>query len=283
MLVSGCMGQNKGKEDVLEITATTWPVYCFTTAVTEGVDGVRVTLVVTEPVSCLHDYTLTVNHMKLLEQADVLVLNGLGLEDFMSDALNAVHAEQIDCSEGIETLVGADGSVDPHIWMDPGRAAQIVQTIAGRLSALDQEHAERYQSNAAQAVEALTACAAQGRDQLSQLTCRSIITFHDGFAYFAESFDLTILRSIEEEEGSEASARDINEIIALIQDHSLPAIFTEVNGSEATAQAIARETGVTVAPLSMLMSGTGTGLAPYLEAMEQNLAALQTALGEEQP
>ena len=279
MLLSACTGGDRG-EASLEIAATTWPVYCLTTAVTEGVEGVQVTPVVTEQVSCLHDYTLTVNHMKLLERADVLVLNGLGLEDFMSDALGSTQARQIDCSTGIETLTQADGGVDPHIWMDPDRAARMVQTIADGLSAADPDHAGHYQDNAAQAAADLTACATQGREQLAQLDCRSLITFHDGFGYFADTFGLTILRSIEEEEGSEASARDINEVIDLIQTHQLPAIFTEVNGSQATAQAIVRETGVATAPLSMIMSGTGSGLAPYLEAMEENLNTIQTALGE---
>ena len=106
-----------------------------------------------------------------------------------------------------------------------------------------------------------------------------LITFHDGFGYFADTFHLTILRSIEEEEGSEASAKDINEIVALIEESDLPAIFVEANGSDATAQAIARETGVEVAQLSMIMSGEGAGLDPYVEAMAQNIGTVRTALG----
>ena len=60
-----------------------------------------------------------------------------------------------------------------------------------------------------------------------------LVTFHDGFRYFAAAFDLPLLASIEEEEGSEASAKEINEITGLVKEYSLPVIFTEVNGSDA--------------------------------------------------
>lgn len=109
---------------------------------------------------------------------------------------------------------------------------------------------------------------------------RSLITFHNGFGYFADAFGLTILKAIEEEEGAEASAQEIREIVALIGEYDLPAIFTEVNGSDSTAQAIARETGCGVAQLDMIMSGDGSGIQPYLDAMTQNVQTLVDALGE---
>ena len=266
-------------DGVLHIAATTWPVYCFTTAVTKELENVQVTPVLNVQTSCLHDYTLTVDDMKTLEGADVVVLNGAGLEDFMSDALGASSAQTIDASAGIELLTLPDGSTDPHIWMDPDRAAMMVQNIATGLSKLDPARADDFQNNADIALDTLAGLAAKGRDTLAELDCREMITFHDGFGYFADTFNLTILKAIEEEEGSEASAKDINEIVSLIQDHRLPAIFVEVNGSDATAQAIARETGVEVAQLSMIMSGSGSGLEPYVEAMSQNIGTVRTALG----
>ena len=71
-----------------------------------------------------------------------------------------------------------------------------------------------------------------------------LITFHDGFQYFAAAYDLPLLASIEEEAGSEASAKEIVEITDLVKEKGIPVIFTEVNGSDATAQAIRRENGL---------------------------------------
>ncbi len=283
--------------DALHILATTYPVYLFTTAVTQGAEGVEVSLLVNSQTSCLHDYTLTTTDMKAIEGADVIVMNGVGLEDFMSDALEQSKASVIDCSTGVALLPALDheehdpedmdeDEYDPHIWMDPDRAAQMVENIGKGLSALDEAQAQVYQKNAFDSAFLLRNRKSTLRDGIAsrqpdmQLPHRELITFHDGFQYFADAFDLTILKAIEEEEGSEASAQEIREIVSLIGEHDLPAIFTEVNGSQATAQAIARETGVEVCPLSMIMSGTDNSLSAYTDAMRENVKTILNALGE---
>lgn len=260
----------------LTIAATTYPVYCFATAVVEGVEGVTVEAVINQSISCLHDYTLTVNDMKSLEGADLVLLSGAGLEDFMDSALaGRTGGSVIDCSEAITLLPGEyAGEADPHIWMDPARAAQMVDTIARNLAQLDPDHAAQYEANASAAGQTLAEAAVAWQAELSGLSCREIITFHDGFAYFAEAFDLEVLAAIEEEEGSEASAQEITALIALIGEHQLPVVFTEVNGSDATANTIARETGVAVRSMTMIMSGEDSGLTGYLDGISYNVTAL---------
>lgn len=280
-------------DGTLHVLATTYPVYLFTTAVTEGAENVEVSLLVNQPVSCLHDYTLTVTDMKAIEGADVIVRNGAGLEDFMDDALAASEGAVIDCSAGLELLpaMGHEGhdhdtEYDPHIWMDPERADQMVRNIGAGLADADPEQAEQYMENAQTAgftlynlKMVLRECIASDQSDL-QLPHRELITFHDGFQYFAEAFDLDLLKAIEEEEGSEASAAEIKEIVGLVQDYDIPAIFTEKNGSDATAQTIARETGCEVFQLDMIMSGDGTDLSAYEEAISKNVETIVNALGE---
>ena len=118
------------------------------------------------------------------------------------------------------------------------------------------------------------------RQALSQLSCRQLITFHEGFAYLADSFDLEILAAIEEESGSEASAKEIVEMVHLIEEYHLPAIFVERNGSDATALAIRRECGVEVGALNMMMSGPEE-YGPdnnYQTYLTQNVEAIKEAL-----
>ena len=81
---------------------------------------------------------------------------------------------------------------------------------------------------------------------------------------------------------AEASAAEIKEIVGLVQDYDIPAIFTEKNGSDATAQTIARETGCEVFQLDMIMSGDGQGLTPYVDALRGNVETIVNALGEGQ-
>lgn len=271
------------EDDTLRILATTYPVYLFTTAVTEGVEGVEVTRLIREEISCLHDYTLTVNDMKAIEAADVIVMNGVGLEDFMADALASSDAPVIDCSQGVALLAALgheghdhDAEYDPHIWMDPDRAAQMVWNVATVLSELDTMNGDLYTANAS-AAEARLQSEVNRVEDPDDLA--GLITFHDGFQYFAQATGLDLLKAIEEEEGAEASAAEIKEIVGLIGEYDIPAIFTEKNGSDATAQAISRETGCGVAQLDLIMSGDGSGIQPYVDAMNQNIDTILEALG----
>lgn len=284
LLLCGCSSSPVVGEETLTVTASTYPIYLLTCAVADGVDGVRVERLATGSVSCLHDYTLSVNDMKKIERADVLALNGAELEDFMSDALALSSAAVIDCSAGVELLPTSGhedhdhehdhhdhdhGHWDPHIWLDPANAALMAANLATGLAQADPAHADAYYSNAAQAAAQLSALDAELTALFSQATAHTdLITFHDGFAYFAHAYDLHLLRAIEEEAGSEASAKEIVAVSALVKEHDISVIFTEVNGSDATANAIARETGCSVARLTMLMDG------PNVEGAEDLFAIL---------
>lgn len=283
LLLSAC-GQPAASqpqdEGTLHIVATTYPVYLFTTAVTEGAEGVEVSLLVNQQTSCLHDYTLTVSDMKAIEGADVIVMTGAGLEDFMDDALSASDAQVINCSEGIDLLPAQghdhDAEYDPHIWMDPANAQVMLGTIADQLGQITGQDLQARCTEVQQQVEQASQ---QWKEQLTTLSDPKLITFHDGFQYFSRSFGLELLKAIEEEEGSEASAQEIKEIVSLVEQYHLPAIFTEVNGSESTAQAISRESGCGVYQLNMIMSGDGTGIQPYLDAMQNNIDTIVEAFG----
>ena len=215
LALTGCGGP-PAEDDALHVLATTYPVYLFTTAVTEGAEGVEVDLLVNQPTSCLHDYTLTVTDMKAVQRADVIVMNGAGLEDFLDSALAASEAETVDCSAGLDLLPAQgheghhhDTLYDPHIWMDPSYAAQMVEAIVQGLSALDGGGADLFRLNGDLARQTLAGAAADWAGRLENRRGSSIITFHDGFQYFAAFLGLDIYKAIEEEEGATASAREL--------------------------------------------------------------------------
>lgn len=284
-LLSGCAKPSPESDPAFHILATTYPVYLFTTAVVGDTEGVEVDLLVNSQTSCLHDYTLTVQDMKAIDRADVIVMNGVGLEDFMVDALSQSDATVIDCSEHVTLLTpleheGHDGhdheeEYDPHTWMDPSRAGHMVDSIAGGLSSLDGKRSGTYRANADATINALSQIDPFYRDVV--YPPQPLITFHDGFQYFADAFGLGLLKAIEEEEGATASAAEIKEIVALIEENQIPAIFVEKNGSRKTADVIALETGCRVYELDMLMSGDGEGIQPYIDAIEQNLTTVLEA------
>lgn len=296
LLTAGCAASSPPPEEgTLRVLATTYPVYLFASAVAEGAQGVEVSRLITQEISCLHDYTLSVSDMKAIERADVIVMSGAGLEDFMDDALAASQAAVIDCSSVIALLPAAghhdhdhqEGEadhLDPHYWLDADNAIAAMEHLSAQFSALVPGQQAVFQANLTAAEELVggsaSLCAlATGHSSLSAVCAHTgFITFHDGFQYFAEAFGLELLKAIEEEEGAEASAAEIREIVSLLQARDIPAIFTEKHGSDATAQAIARETGVRVAELDTLMSGEGSGIRPYVDAMRENLQTIAEAL-----
>lgn len=269
-----------------QIAATTLPVWEFSTRLCVGTP-IDVTRLVTEQVSCLHDYSLNVRQVKAAEAADTIVISGAGLEDFLDDLL--VNASVIDASRDIDLLCGEEEhhhheddtheeghhhEEDPHIWLSPKNAAVMAQNICTGLSERYPEYRQTFEANLLTLLSDLTALQEYGDAALSDLKSRELITFHDGFSYFAEAFHLTIVKAVEEESGSEASARELIELIEIVQAHSLPAVFTETNGSGSAAGVIARETGCSLYTLDMAMSGDS-----YFDAMYHNIDTIKEALG----
>ena len=283
LLFSGC----GGKAETSDIAATTLPVYEFTSSLCRGT-GLTVGRLVTESVSCLHDYSLNVNQVRQAESADLIVLSGAGLEEFMEDILTGKPS--IDASQGIALLEGEehedahdhevgqeDGhhhEHDPHIWLSPANARIMAANICAGLTAKYPQWAAVFSDNLDALLVKLDALEQYGQDTLSQLSCRELITFHDGFAYFAQAFGLEILAAVEEESGSEASAKELIQLITLTREHSLPAIFTEQNGSTSAADILSRETGAKEYILDMAMAGDS-----YFDAMYRNIDTIKEALG----
>ena len=236
------------------VVVTTMPLLEITSRLLRGSDVPAPVSVISEPVSCLHDYTLSVEQMQRIAGAELLITSGLGLEDFMLDALSASEAAVIDASVGVTPLV-SDGGSDPHIWLAPENAAIMAENIADGLS-------EKYPQAAAKIAKNLTAYLAEttelqayGEQTLNALPCRELITFHDGGSYLADAFGLTVAAAMEIEPGSEPSAKELEAIIELVRTHAIPAVFVEKNGTTDAAELVSRETGAKVYTLDMGFSG----------------------------
>lgn len=150
----------------------------------------------------------------------------------------------------------------------------MTHTVETALAAEYPQHAALFAENADIWCEKLDELQSYGEQHLADLSCRRLVTFHDGFAYFAKAFDLEIAASMEIEAGSEPSARELEEIISLLQDQNIPAVFTEINGTADAAELVARETGCAVFSLDTAISSVN-----YLSAMTQNIDTIKEALG----
>lgn len=281
IMQSGC----RTEQPDYQIVATTLPVYEFTNSLCQGTD-IRVRQLITQSVSCLHDYTLKVSQMRAIEAAELVIISGAGLEGFLDDALDSAHTV-IDASANIELICYEESDEhdhahddahshehDPHIWLSPANAKTMASNICQGLISAYPEYADIIIKNLAQLEIRFDELSAYANTQLQSLSCRELITFHDGFAYMAQAFDLSIIHAIEEESGSEASAAELIELVQIVDAHHLNAIFTERNGSISAASVISAETGISVYPLDMAMAGDS-----YFDAMYHNIDTLKEALG----
>lgn len=286
IILCGCAAPSQPAQ----VAATTLPVYEFTQRLCDGTP-ITVTRLVTEEVSCLHDYSLNVRQVKAAEAAELIVISGAGLEEFMEDILH--DSVTIDASHGIELICpdedhghdhdeeshgheheGHSHDQDPHIWLSPVNAGTMAANICRGLKAQYPAYADTFASNLEALTAELTTLHTYGEETLKNLSSREIITFHDGFSYFAQAFDLTILEAVEEESGSEASAQELKHLIEEVEHHHLPAIFTEKSGSVSAAGVISRETGCKSFALDMAMAGDS-----YFDALYHNINTIKEALG----
>ena len=273
-LFAGCAS----RQPAADIAATTLPVYQFTSMLCDGT-GLTVTRLVTENVSCLHDYSLNVRQVKAAEAANLIIINGAGLEDFMADILSSKRT--VDASTGIELEEDCHEHdhddhhhhVDNHIWLSPETAMVMARNIHSGLAEAYPQYKDTLDANMHKLLMKLQQLLDYGRQQLTELSSRDLVTFHDGFGHFARCFDLHILAAVEEEAGAETSAHQLIELIELVQHHHIPAVFTETNGSDSSAQVICAATGAALFTLDMAMAGED-----YFAAMYYNIDTIREAL-----
>lgn len=277
LLITGCSAPG----EQIQVVATTKPVYDLASRLCAGTD-IQVSQLISEPVSCLHDYSLSVSQVRKAEAAEVTVISGAGLEEFMEDILQGTVIDSsagislLECSEGHDHDHGHDHhhEADNHIWLSPENAKVMAANICDGLCHAYPQHTEKFGENLGALLEELDRLQVYGEAQLSGLSCRELVTFHDGFGYLAYAFDLEIAAAVEEESGSEASAKELIDLIELVKHHNIPAIFCEINGSVSAAGIIAAETGVSLYPLDMAM-----GEGDYFESMYRNIDVIKEALG----
>ena len=225
------------------VLATTFPVYQIVRNITQNVPDVEVQLMLPAQAGCPHDYALTPQDMSKLAQADILVLNGLGLEAFLGSPSARAQKElhTIDSSKGISGLLPYTdaeaaheeheghhhGGMNPHLFASPRMAAQMTRSIAGQLADLDPANAATYWANAENYARTLDALADEFAALGGKLKNSRIITQHGVFDYLARDMGLDVVAVIQADDTQAPSASDMMKLIKAIRSQHVGAIFTE--------------------------------------------------------
>ena len=141
--------QNKSESGSFKIVTTFYPLYIMASNITQGANNIELVNMADVNVGCVHDYTLTTTDMKKLENANILIENGLGLESFIDKVTSSNKEIQIiDSSENIQNLIKEDDEVNPHIWTSISNYILQVENIQKGLCDKNPENAEIYIKNA---------------------------------------------------------------------------------------------------------------------------------------
>lgn len=281
------------EKPAFHVVASFYPVYLLTAQVVEGVDGVTLTSMTQPQGGHLHDYQLTPQDLRALSDASAFVINGAGMEGFLSKVIDQYgDLPVIDASAGIPLRYGADGHVhaeedaghahdgevpNGHVWLDPRLAARQVRNIAEGLGAADPARGDAYRANGEAYAAKLEAAYEDWLAQLAPLPHRQLVTFHDAFPYFAAAFDLEALASVHFSQDSPPSTRELADLIDLVQAQGVTALFAEPGYDVKTVQIVAGETGAQVYVLDPMESGE-FALDAYETTMQRNIDTLVEAL-----
>lgn len=301
LILTGCENdisiENKKDESKINIITSFYPMYIATANIVDGIEDVNLECLASPEVGCLHDYQLTVKDMMKMENADVFIINGGGMESFLDKAIS-VYPEMkiINASESILGEIPSGdtheekyhdeqghnhehlhGNTNPHIWVSLDLHIHQIEEIAHELAEIDSENKEKYEKNAEEYISKLESLSNQMHQELDTLPNKDIITFHEAFYYFAEEFGLNVMAVIEREPGTSPSARDVANIIDIVKEYDVSAIFVEPQYLKTAANTISNETGVKVFELDPATSGNFEKDA-YIQIMKKNFEVLKEAL-----
>ena len=264
----------------LKVVATTTQVADLTRNVIGDAAGVDLTQLI-QPNQSAHSYDPSAADLTALGAADVLIINGVGLEEWLDDAIAASGFDgvTIDADTGItisEVGAGEDHSEDahddetadahsaeaeaedehgheggdPHIWTDVLNAETIVRSITDGLAAADSGNAAAFEANATAYSAQLTALDEWIRTNVDTVpeSERLLVSNHDALGYFTAAYHIDYVGSVipSFDDNVEPSAAEIDALVAAITATGVTAVFSEASLSPKTVETIASEAGVTV-------------------------------------
>ena len=222
-----------------------------------------------------HTYELSPGRVVDLARADLAFVNGLGLEGSLRTVIDENAGGPVDVlTDGLDIVDG-----NPHLWLDPMLAIGYVQSILLALAANDPEGATDYAANAAAYADELLALDTEFAAALASIAPerRKLVTFHNAYPYLANRYGLELVAVVVSSPGQEPNARDVAQLIELIQEQSVPAVYKEPQFNADVLESAANEADVRV--LDLLSDAFIDGVESYIDLMRFNAAQLQEGLG----
>ena len=286
------------KSKAVKVVTTFLPITLFTEAVAG--DCANVTALIPANLGP-HDFQATPSDLTDLSGANVLVKNGLGMEEFLDDLISSADNKDlmvIDSSSGVATIESAEddhhghdhehdhghshGEVNPHIWLDPVRAAQQVENIRDGLVKADPSCAEGYKKNAELYTAKLNELNTEFTAKLEPYKGKTFVAFHDFAPYFANRYSLKAEYLVDLPEMNPSPA-DLQRVAAQVKASGLKALLSEPQEGKRSFNALAKDLGVNIVEFNPLETGSVESAkmpGTYFEVMRSNVSNLIKAIGD---
>lgn len=227
-----------------------------------------------------HRFDPTVGQVAALNQADLVVHNGLG-EQWLGGHLSGIGKDQrLAAAETVpfSNIQDGNGAVNGHIWLDPAVAQRLVAALAARLAGLRPQAADGIARRAATTLADIQEAEAAAGQRLAAVTPRQVVTFHPSFDYFFRHYDWQVAGTLRDLAGNEAGGARLASLLATIERNGLPAIFREHTTPAEPMRALAADADVAVAVLDPL--GLSAEMDTYPDLLRHNAAAVAEAYGD---
>jgi ABC-type Zn uptake system ZnuABC Zn-binding protein ZnuA len=230
------------------------------------------------------DYEPQPDDAILLAKADLVVSNGVGLDDWLTDLLQSGgegSTPKLVLGDGIPTI-DVDGEPNPHFWLDPSLVKQYyVPKILNALSAADAAGAATYQANAQAYSASLDQLDADLKALVGQIPAenRKLVTFHDAFPYLARHFGFDVVGVVLANVGQEPTAAELAQLVETVKAAHVKAVFSEAQFSPKLAQTLADEAGIEHIVTTLYNDALGPAPADtYLGLMRYDMEQIVAAL-----
>ena len=296
--------KEQAKDEDLLVVTSFYPMYVAAENVIGDVEGVTLENLSEPQTGCLHDYQLTAADMKLLSKADVFIVNGGGIESFLSDVAESYpDLKIVQACDGIDLLESAEGTGESHndlssnedadhdvhdhsehshgdenahVWMNLADYQIQVQNICNGLSEADSAHAEQYAKNAQTYQGKVQELQQEAAELASQIASQPVVIFHEAYEYIVQEYGLQLAGEMNLDEERQVSAGEVADILHSIEDNHVSVVLAEELYGTDMGEMVAKQSGVKVVYLDTLTRGDYSADS-YLEGMRSNIEQLKEA------
>lgn len=278
--------EDSGDNGKLRVVTSFYPVYIAALNVAGDSESIILENLSEPQTGCMHDYQLTPQDMILLSKADLFLVNGSGIENFLSEVGESYPGLTIaEATEGLELLTEKEGEAfhedeaeeNAHAWMDTSLYAQMVENIADDFAAADKEHADVYRENAKEYCKKIDGLTEQAEEL--KTSNKNIIIFHEAFEYVARQYGLNVTYCLDLDEERQISAGEIADVMDEIDKNHVSLIFAEELYGSDMGGMVESETDCGVYYLDSLVRGKYEADS-YLEGMQKNIDIVKASLEE---